>query len=58
MYKRQTEDSEMISIYYGADITEEDAQKVADFIEENYPDCEVEVQNGGQPLYYYIVSIE
>lgn len=53
-----TEDSEMISIYYGADITEEDAQKVADFIEENYPDCEVEVQNGGQPLYYYIVSIE
>ncbi len=53
-----TEDSEMISIYYGADTTEADAQKVADFIEENYPDCEVEVQNGGQPLYYYIVSIE
>ena len=53
-----TEESEVISIYYGADTTEEDAQELAAFIEENYPDCEVEVQSGGQPLYYYIISVE
>lgn len=53
-----TEDSEVIGIYYGADATEEDAEELAAFIEENYPDCEVEVQSGGQPLYYYIISVE
>lgn len=53
-----TEDSEVVGIYYGADVTEEDAEELAAFIEENYPDCEVEVQNGGQPLYYYIISVE
>lgn len=52
------EDSEVIGIYYGADTTEENAEELAAFIEENYPDCEVEVQNGGQPLYYYIISVE
>lgn len=53
-----TEDNEMVSIYYGSDVTEEDAQEIADFIEENYPDCEVEIQNGDQPLYFYIISVE
>lgn len=53
-----TEDSEVIGIYYGADATEDDAEELAAFIEENYPDCEVEVQSGGQPLYYYIISVE
>ena len=53
-----TEESEVIGIYYGADATEENAQELAAFIEDNYPDCEVEVQNGGQPLYYYIISVE
>lgn len=53
-----TEESEVVGIYYGADVTEEDAEELAAFIEENYPDCEVEVQNGGQPLYYYIISVE
>lgn len=53
-----TEDSEVVGIYYGSDATEEDAAELAAFIEENYPDCEVEVQSGGQPLYYYIISIE
>ncbi len=53
-----TEDSEMIGIYYGSDVTESDAEEIAAFIEEKYPDCEVEVQNGGQPLYYYIISVE
>ena len=52
------EDSEMISIYYGSDVKEEDANELAQYIEEKYPDCEVEVQMGNQPLYYYIISVE
>ena len=52
------EESEVIGIYYGADTTEESAAELATFIEENYPDCEVEIQNGGQPLYYFIISVE
>ena len=52
------DESEVVSIYYGADATEESAEELAAFIEENYPDCEVEVQSGGQPLYYYIISVE
>ncbi|MBR6541980.1 MAG: DAK2 domain-containing protein [Anaerotignum sp.] len=52
------DESEVVSIYYGVDATEESAEELAAFIEENYPDCEVEVQSGGQPLYYYIISVE
>ena len=53
-----TDESEMISIYYGADVTEEDAEALAAYVEETYPDCELELQMGGQPLYYYIISVE
>ncbi len=52
------EDSELISIYYGEDIDEDAASILAEEIEEQFPDCEVEVQKGGQPIYYYIVSVE
>ena len=52
------EDSSLISLYYGADIKEEDAEKTAGKIREALPDVEVEVQFGGQPVYYYIVSAE
>ena len=52
------EDSELISVYYGEDITEEDAQALGDELQEQYPDCEVEVYEGGQPMYYYVVSVE
>ena len=52
------EESELISIYYGADITEEDAEKMQMAVEASYPDCDVEVHYGGQPIYYYIVSVE
>lgn len=52
------EDSELISIYYGADVKEEDAQSFADYVEEAYPDCDVEFNYGGQPIYYYILSVE
>ncbi len=52
------EDSELISIYYGEDVSEEDAEALAGQLEEKYPDVDVEVQNGGQPIYYYVLSVE
>ncbi len=53
-----TDDNEMVSIYYGAEVDEKAANEMADFIKENYPDCEVEIQRGDQPLYFYIISVE
>lgn len=52
------EDSELVSIFYGEGTTEDDAQAIADKVTEKYPDVEVEVQFGGQPVYYYIISVE
>lgn len=52
------EDSELISIYYGADVSEEDAEALRAAMEEKYSACDVELQYGGQPVYYYIVSVE
>lgn len=52
------EDKELISIYYGSDITEETAEQLRGMVEEKYPACDVELQYGGQPIYYYIVSVE
>ena len=49
---------ELISIYYGSEITEEDAENLKKLTEEKYPDCDLELQYGGQPIYYYIVSAE
>ncbi|MBQ9610068.1 MAG: DAK2 domain-containing protein [Lachnospiraceae bacterium] len=50
--------SQLISIYYGQDVTEEDADKVSKMLTESYPDYEVEVNAGNQPVYYYILSVE
>ena len=52
------EDSELISIYYGSDVSEEAAEALSAKLEEAYPDCDVELQFGGQPIYYYVVSVE
>ncbi len=52
------DDSELISIYYGNDIEEASAEELAKQIEEAYPDADVELNYGGQPIYYYIVSVE
>ena len=52
------DDTELISIYYGADVKEEDAEDLGAKIEALYPNCDVELQFGGQPIYYYIVSAE
>ena len=52
------EDSELISIYYGAEVSEEDARAFADYVETTYEDCDVEFNYGGQPIYYYVLSVE
>lgn len=52
------EDCEIISIYYGSDVTAEDAEQLAARLEELYPDFDVELNEGGQPIYYYVVSVE
>ena len=52
------DNDELISIYYGEDISEEDATALSEEIEEKYPDLDVELQYGGQPIYYYIISVE
>ena len=52
------EDSEIISVYYGQDVSEEDAEHLAERLEEQYPDFDIEIHNGGQPIYNYIVSVE
>ncbi len=52
------EDSELITIYYGSDLEEGDAQAFYEKVQEAYPACDVELQNGGQPIYYYVISVE
>ncbi len=52
------EDSSLITIYYGNDVSEDDALKLEEDLKANYEDCDVEVHYGGQPLYYYILSVE
>ena len=56
--KMVNEDSALITIYYGSDVTEEDAQKLCDALADIYTDCDVELQYGGQPLYYYLIAVE
>lgn len=53
-----TENTMHITLFYGADVTEEDASKVAAVLSEKYPDIEIDIHNGGQPLYYYLISLE
>lgn len=52
------EDSAIVSIYFGSDSDEDSANEIAAAIEEKYPDVEVEVNDGGQPIYYYVISVE
>lgn len=52
------EDSAIVSIYFGSDSDEDSANELAAAIEEKYPDVEVEVNDGGQPIYYYVISVE
>lgn len=52
------EDTELISIYYGEDFSQEEAETLGSQLEEAYPSCDVEVNYGGQPIYYCIISVE
>lgn len=52
------EDSAIVSIYYGTESNEEDAEAIGAVIGAKYPDVEVEINNGGQPIYYYVISVE
>ena len=53
-----TDEDELITVYYGADVTEEAAASLAEQLGEEYPECDVEYHCGGQPLYYYLISVE
>ena len=52
------DENEFINLYYGEDTSEQEAQKAVELIEEEFPDAEVSLNYGGQPLYYYIISVE
>ena len=52
------EDTELISLYYGQDVQEESAENFAQEIEDLYPDVDVDIHSGGQPIYYYVLSVE
>lgn len=52
------EDSELISVYYGADVSQEDAEKLTEDIETAYPNVDIDVHSGGQPIYYYVIAVE
>ena len=59
MMKRiMTDDDELITVYYGADVSEEEAKQLAGELEQEYENCDVECYSGGQPLYYYLISVE
>ena len=53
-----TDEDELVTVYYGADVKEEDAKEIAESIEKEYDFCDVEYHSGGQPLYYYLISVE
>ncbi len=56
--KLKEDTHEVISLYFGQDVTEGDAEALAGKVQEAFPDCEVDFHNGGQPVYYYLVSLE
>lgn len=56
--KMLDDNADIITLYYGADVSEKDAQSIAEYISEKYLDIDVEIYPGKQPLYYYIISVE
>lgn len=52
------EDAELITVYYGEDTSEAEARELEKMLTEKYPSCDIEVYAGGQPIYYYVVSVE
>ena len=56
--KMLSEGGEIVTILYGSDANEEDTEAIRSYISEKYPDVDIELLSGGQPLYYYIISVE
>ena len=56
--KTKNEDSEILSIYYGADVSEAEAEALKEKLEDQFPEFEIDLYSGGQPIYYYVMSIE
>ena len=56
--KMMSDELELISVYYGEEVDEKDAEALRERISSQYPQCDVELQFGGQPIYYYVVSAE
>ena len=53
-----TEESSLVTVYYGRDVKKKDLKKITDTLSENFPKVEFEIAEGGQPVYYYIISVE
>jgi dihydroxyacetone kinase-like predicted kinase len=53
-----TDESSLVSIYYGSDVSSDEAAAMSQKVTEEFPDLEVELQDGGQPVYYYVISVE
>ena len=58
LIERLRSGEEIITLYYGQDVKEEDAVKLQEALMEKYPDCDVEIHYGGQPIYYYYIALE
>ena len=56
--KLMTEDVSTISLFYGSDVSPVDAGSLVDTLKAKYPDIEIDIHEGGQPLYYYLISLE
>ena len=58
LVEKMRDEEEIITLYYGKEVSEDEAMALRDDLREKYPDCDVEAHNAGQPLYYYIISLE
>ena len=56
--KMLEDDGEIVTVFYGSEATKEDTELIRAHLEDNHPDVDVELLSGGQPLYYYILSVE
>ena len=52
------EDAELVTVYYGSDVTEEDANREVEALSQKFDSLDIDLQYGGQPIYYYLVSVE
>lgn len=58
LIERLKSSEEIITLYYGKDVKEDDAEALAELVRRKYPDCDVDIHYGGQPIYYYYIALE